>query len=519
VRATLTPALNLVLFGVALWAVDHMLREYRYADVARALADLPVWAIGAAALLTCLGYLALVGYDWVAFRFAGLPLALRSMIAPSFVSFAIANSAPANVLTAGGVRFRLYERQGLTAGEATKVAGFNVVTYAVGLCALSGLVVILHGALPMRGAGGPPVPSPRVGVLLLAVVAGYVLLAHLRRTPLRLGRCQLRLPTARIAGTQLFVSMADWILSSGALYVLLVAVTPVPYLDFLATFFVAQVAVLLLPIPGGIGVFEAVVLLLRHSQAAAPSVLAALLAYRVLYFLLPLLLAGALLALRGYRRLHADGHTWAALAAQLSSAAPLLLSLTTFLSGTLLLVGGAIPSDQRRLEWLARILPLPVIASSHFLASVVGAALVVLAWGLERRVRLAYLLVRVLFALGIVLSLSRSLDLGTAALLVVVLLLLQAAGRHFPRPVSLVREPLPWVWIFAIGSVLITTIWLDAFVLPTEASGEVWWRFTLRGDAPRYLRAAMGVGVTAVLFGLARLLARQAPAQEASRHA
>jgi phosphatidylglycerol lysyltransferase len=514
-RAALAPALNLALFGLALWAVDHVLREYRYADVAHALADIPVLAMGAALLSTFLGYLALVGYDWVAFRFAGLPLPFRSMIRPSFVSFAVANSAPANVLTAGGVRFRLYEGRGLTPGQATLVAGLNVVTYAVGLSALAGVALILRGVVRGGGAAGPPLPGPRTGAFLLAGVAAYLLLARLRRSPVHVGRRELHLPSARSAAWQLFVSCSDWIFSSGALYVLLVAVAPVPYLQFMATFFVAQVAVLVLPIPGGVGVFEAVVLLLRPSDAAAPEVLAALLAYRVVYFLLPLVVAGALLALSGYRRLRGEARPWAALGARLSSAMPLLLSLITLVSGALLLVGGAIPAGERRVAWLTEVLPLAVIATSHFLASVVGAALVVLAWGLERRVRLAYQLVRVLFALGILLSLTRSLGLGTAGLFVAVLLLLQAAGRHFPRPVSLAREPLSWFWMFAIGSVLLTTIWLDAFVLPAEVSGEVWWRFALHGSAPRYLRAAVGIGMTTVLMGLARLLARQAPPAEA----
>jgi uncharacterized membrane protein YbhN (UPF0104 family) len=228
VRATLGPALDLALFGVALWAVDHVLREYRYGDEARALADLPAWVIGAAVLLTCLGYLALVGYDWVAFRFARHPLPFRSMIEPSFVSFAVANVAPANLLTAGGGRFRLYERRGLTAGEAAMVAGLSVDDVRRGTVRALGVVLILRGSTATRPAGGPSMPSPQTGILLLALVAGYLLLARLRRTPLRLGRREIRLSSARIAGAQLLVSSADGILSSGALYVLLAAVTPVP---------------------------------------------------------------------------------------------------------------------------------------------------------------------------------------------------------------------------------------------------------------------------------------------------
>jgi phosphatidylglycerol lysyltransferase len=511
IRGALAPALNLALFGAALWSVDHVLREYRYGDVAHALGALPPWAIAAALLLTALGYLALIACDWVALRFAGLRLPFRSTVIPSFVSFAVSNSAPANVLTAGGVRYRLYADRGLTPAKAAVVAAMNVVTYAVGLCAAAGFALILRPGGAVPGSGFLSRLGPWTGALLLALVVGYLLLAALHRSPVHVGKRTLRLPPARVALAQLAVSGADWALSSGALYVLVAAVAQVPYLEFLVAFFVAQVAVLLLPIPGGIGVFEAVVLLLRPSGAAAPSVLAALLVYRVVYFLLPLLIAGALLAARGLAALRARPHPWRALGATISEAAPLLLSMITLVSGALLLVGGAIPMDESRVAWLGTILPLPLIATSHMLASVVGAALVVLAWGLERRVRLAFQLVRVLFGLGIVLSLGRSLGVRTALLFAAVLVLLQAARPHFPRDASLAREPIPWGWLFAIGGVLVTAIWLDAFVFPVHASGEVWWRFALHGEAPRYVRAAVGVGVVVVLCGLVRLLAREAP--------
>ena len=91
------------------------------------------------------------------------------------------------------------------------------------------------------------------------------------------------------------VSSLDWLLSSGALYVLL-ARLGVSYLDFLGAFLIAQMATQLLPLPGGIGVFEAVVLVLRPHGVAAPAVLAALLLYRVAYYLVPLLAAGVLAA-------------------------------------------------------------------------------------------------------------------------------------------------------------------------------------------------------------------------------
>jgi phosphatidylglycerol lysyltransferase len=191
--------------------------------------------------------------------------------------------------------------------------------------------------------------------------------------------------------------------------------------------------------------------------------------------------------------------------------APHVLALVTFLSGALLLLTGAVPTDERRLAWLANLLPLAAIEASHFLASVVGSVLLILAWALERRVRLAYRLAQALFSVGILLAVLRSVDLRVALLLGVVLVMLHSLAAEFPRAASLLREPLDPGWGTAIGAVLITTIWVGLFAYRYEAySRQLWWRFALYGDAPRFLRAIVGMSVVVLLFALARLLGRDA---------
>ena len=101
-RATFTPVLNLMLFAVAIWVVNRVLAEYRYDEIAGALAAVPVGTIALTLVVSAVAYLALVGYDYLAFRFAGHPLPLRSMLIPSFVAWAVGNTAPASVLTGGG---------------------------------------------------------------------------------------------------------------------------------------------------------------------------------------------------------------------------------------------------------------------------------------------------------------------------------------------------------------------------------------------------------------------------------
>ena len=509
-RPALSAILNLCIFGLALLGLDRLLAAYQPDDVVHALIAVPFPAIVVAAGVCALGYLALVGYDYIAFRVVGPDLSLGAMLVPSFVSFAVSNNAPASVVTAGGVRYRMYRPHGLTIAGAAAVAGLNIVTYTIGLCALAGTALLLHPAgVPMTRLG---VSGRLLGGLLVAVVATYLVVTRFAGGSLRYRRRVIPLPTLRLGLGQLGVSIADWLLSATPLYVLLAPVAPVPFLAFLTTFLIGQFAALLAPIPGGVGVFEAVVLVMRPEGVSAPQALAALLLYRVLYYLLPLLVAGIILAVRAIRQARESDRPLHELAVRAAALVPRTLGLVAFLAGVVLLVTGAIPADDQRLAWLASVLPLPVIEASHFLASVVGAVLIVFAWGVERRVRFAYHAVIGLFACGALLSLLRSFDVRLATLLAAASVLFLLAGRTFPRGGSLVHEPMEPRWIFTVGAVLLVDFWIAVLTYRHVAFGsDTWWRFALHGDGPRSLRAAVGASVVLLLWALAHLISGVAP--------
>ena len=118
-----------------------------------------------------------------------------------------------------------------------------------------------------------------------------------RRAPMRIGRWRFRLPSARIATAQLFFTLADIVFAGGCLYVLLN--TPdVPFIAFLAVYSIATLAGMVSHVPGGLGVFESILLLSFHGLISTESLAAALLLYRAVYHLVPLSLAAALLAAR-----------------------------------------------------------------------------------------------------------------------------------------------------------------------------------------------------------------------------
>lgn len=323
---------------------------------------------------------------------------------------------------------------------------------------------------------------------------------------LRWPRRRILLLSQNVTTTQLAVATADWLLASAVLYVLLPH-DNLPLLATAAAFFIAQVAGLISRVPGGFGVFDAVVLLLLSDYEKPTILVAALVAYRIIYYVLPFFFATASLLVyeaaqkqKGIVEFARVAGVW------VPAAIPQALSIATFIMGTVLLLSGALPRGQTRIEQLHNLLPLGVIEASHFTGSIIGVGLLLLAWALQRRLIVAYHAASILLALAIPVSLLKGFDYEETALLAVLLLTMLPARRHFYRRASLTDEILTPGWIVAIVAVLGSVTWLGFFAYRhVEYRGELWWQFAIQGDAPRFLRATVGAGAVAAAFAAWRL--------------
>src|SRR3546814_549683 len=220
-------------------------------------------------------------------------------------------------------------------------------------------------------------------------------------------------------------------ISAGVLYVLLPSVPDLSYPGFLGIYLAAIAVSVASHIPGGLGVFESVILFLLPPSVSSPAVFGALLAYRVVYYLLPLGIAVILLTSyeilqrrKGIKRLAIAFERWT------PTLAPPVFAAAAFIAGVILLFSGATPAVGDRLSWLGHRLPLPLIEASHFMGSLAGAGLLILARGLQRRLDAAYILALVLLGIGVVVSLLKGLDYEEAAVLLVLLLALWRSEEH-----------------------------------------------------------------------------------------
>ena len=508
------PAIGLIILSVAVWVLHACLREYRYRDIVDALASIPRGYLLAALGLTILNYAILTGYDFLALKYITKPIHYRKIAFTSFVSYAFSQNLGFGLLTGGSLRYRLYSAWGLTAAEITNVVAFCALTFWLGIFTVGGLVFTFEPLALPASLHLPFESAWPIGVLFLVLSGGYLGLCAAGRGPLKFWSWEFPVPSFKLALAQIITSGLDWTAAGAVLYVLLPDQTSLSLFGVLAVFLLAQVVGLISHVPGGLGVFEAMILYSLTPELPASTVLASLLAFRIIYYLLPL--GGAVISLGSYEFIRTKwGVKWLGkvFVQWVPSSLPTVLAITTFISGVVLLFSGATPALAPRLVFLTDFLPLSVIEFSHFLGSIIGVALLFLAWAVQRRVDAAYYVTAGMLALGIVASLLKGFDYEEALILTVVLAAFIPCRQAFYRKSSLISRVFSVGWISAISVAILASVWLGFFSNKhVEYQSSLWWQFSIgtAGDASRFLRATVGVVGVALIVAIARLL-RPAP--------
>jgi len=503
----LAPLVSIALLAVGLWVLRNELAAHHPRDIWRAVGALPLRSLLTALGLTVLSYLVLAGYDALGLRYIHHSLGFWRTLFVGSAAYAFSQSLGFPFLTGGSIRYRLYASWGLSGVEIGEVVGFGIVTFWAGSLALSGLSMAIGPSDALVVFPFPLTVARTVGVGLVAIPICYLVVTIAVQRSFDLGGWTLRLPRPTLAATQIGLGSIDWILAALVLWILLPPGIHLSFLIFAGVYVIAQVAGVLSHVPGGLGVFEGLLVLLLRGEAQAASLVGSLVIYRLVYYLIPLTIATVGLGAYEIRiRRETVARMTRTAVGWLPPLVPRLMAATTFAGGVILLISGVLPRDGSRLDWLSHLIPLSVIELSHFLGSLAGIGLLILARGLSHRLDGAFHATLALLAAGIAASLVKGADYEEAMILTVVLLSLWGAKAQFTRRASLWHVPFSPAWTVAVGTVVVASGWLGFFAyrhVPYRA--ELWWDFALRSDAPRFLRATVGVVAAVSAFALSRL--------------
>ncbi|MBL0404557.1 UPF0104 family protein [Microvirga aerilata] len=278
--------------GLAAFLLYRTLSRYSLDQLVAAVAAVPAPRLLGAIGFAAASYLSLTGFDYLALHYVGRPLPYRRAALASFTALSLGHNIGLAALSSGAVRYRFYSRWGLSAGEVARVVLFCGITVGLGLLVLGGAALLLRSGLAMEITGLTRPVVAAMGIGCLTLPAAYLILSAFVGKPLRIGRWSLDMPPFRLALGQVLIGSVNFAFVAACLHQALAAVAEVAYLGVASVYVIANATALVSHVPGGLGVIESVVMyLLPQNNLIGP-----LLVFRFVYFLVPLVLGGILLA-------------------------------------------------------------------------------------------------------------------------------------------------------------------------------------------------------------------------------
>jgi phosphatidylglycerol lysyltransferase len=497
----LIAALAIVITGLVAHTARELFEEFSYRDLVEAIRTIEPRALALSLLATFISYLALTGYDASSLRYVGASVRYRVAAQTAFVAYALSNTVGLGVLTGGAVRLRLYGAAGVEAGAISRAIAFNAVSFMLGISVV-GAAALLWGAASVAPALHLPVIGLRlVAMIVLIAATTLIVLCRDGRERLLFGRIRLRLPSVSLAIQQLVFSAVDIAATAAVLWFLLPS-GAIGFPAFMGFFAIAIVLGVLSHVPGGLGVFEAIMLIALRDHVPTEALAAALVLYRLIYYILPLVLALALLVIHEVRQGTATAVTQAAV-----SLAPMLLAAYTFIIGIMLLISGVTPATDEATELLALHVPLPLVEASHFIGSIAGLGLLFVARGMLLRLDAAWWAGLLISIASLVLALPKGIAISEAILISCLVLSLALSHQQFTRRASLFAQPFTGGWLLCVAIILAGLTGLLMFAYrDVDYTQQLWWQFEFDGHAPRSLRALVAVAVLSLAIALRQLL-------------
>src|SRR3954466_7821662 len=293
-------AASLVIIALA---VTHLVRTLKGVDTAiilTAVTELPPYHIALAALCVVGAFCTLTFYDYFALRTIGkkhVPYRIAAM--SSFTSYTIGHNIGATVFTGGAIRFRIYSDYGLTAIDVAKICFLSGLTFWLGNLFVLGFGMAWHPWAASAMDLLPPSLNRLIALGCLAGIATYLVWIFTGKGRRQLGRhgWKVVLPSARLTLVQIAIGVADLGFCALAFYLLMPVYPDVDFVSVAVVFILATLLGFASHAPGSLGVFDAA-MLVALPQFGREHLVATLLLYRMLYFVIPFAIAVTILGSR-----------------------------------------------------------------------------------------------------------------------------------------------------------------------------------------------------------------------------
>ena len=282
---------GLFFFGLAAYMLYTQLSKYSLSDIKSAFMNIPARNLLLACVASFCGYVALSSYDFLALRYVGRKLAAWKWIFAGFIGFSVSNNAGHAIVSGGTIRYRLYTRWRFKGSEIVRMVTFSGFTYLV---ACFFLIIVGYFITPDHAFGDGSVSKLTTEIVAAGSaigLVGYFALSIFYKKPLVIKGIEFDMPRLKMALAQVVIGAADILMASLVLYFPLTAFLDIPFDTFMGVFIIAQVLGTFSQVPGGLGVFEGLFMYIIPGDHNRAMLFGALLAYRIIYYLLPLVVS------------------------------------------------------------------------------------------------------------------------------------------------------------------------------------------------------------------------------------
>jgi phosphatidylglycerol lysyltransferase len=504
-KRKITQAVGLIITAAALYFIHNELSRYSFTDIRAAVADIPLHRLLAAFIFMVINYAVLTLNDGLALRYIGKTLNWPRIAFASFISNTLSFNFGMSLLTGGSSRYSIYSSYGLSATETAKILGFCNITIGLGSASILGILLLseptgIIARIPLLKEWGK---IPGFILLLLVIMAGIL---SWSQKSIKIRNHNIPLPSLKYFFAQILISILDFLCASMVLFSLLPN-SGISLFHYIGCYVISVLLGSLSQVPGGLGVLDSTLMITLSPWYSGTGMIGALMIYRLVYYIFPLCLSAGLLGWRQFGTIGRNAKNITVIAGKgFLAIYPVILSISVFVAGAILLFSSATPGLPERLSMLNKLIPVNILELSHFLSSIAGLVLLFLAQGIRRRLRIAWIMTMCLLSAGIGLSILKGLDYEEASILGILLISLAASRKNFNRDSKIFFPDISFNWFISAAVVLASAAWLGYFSHKhLEFADQTILQFAISGKAPWFLKASVSLSILVLLLSLYKL--------------
>ena len=284
------PTAGILLLVFSIYILQKEIGRYSLNDIINGIRHISDRQLFFALCFAFADYLVISCYDLIAFHKLDRYLDLQRILFTTFITYAVSNTTGFTLLIGGAIRYRFYSLWGVPNKIIAKITALGNLTFWLGLSTLSGITFLVNPLQLPRTLPIQTTAMQYLGIFALILVGIYLYLCWKRKS-LKIKGKIFRFPKLTTSLGQITVFFLDWAFAAAVLYCLVPSYADKSYIQFFSIYLVAMAASIMSNIPGGIGVFETVIIFLLPESIFKPDILSSLLVYRSIRFLIPLAIA------------------------------------------------------------------------------------------------------------------------------------------------------------------------------------------------------------------------------------